>query len=44
MYATVFAVRTSDDSQAAISAISFLIATAFFYWFIGRGIRYMLGH
>ena len=44
MYATVFAVRTSDDSQAAISAVSFLIATAFFYWFTGRGIRYMLGH
>ena len=43
VYATIYAVRTSDSSQGAASAISLLIATAFSYWFIARGIRYMLG-
>jgi hypothetical protein len=43
VYAVIYAVQASDSGQGAVSAISLLIATAFSYWFVTRGIRYMLG-
>jgi hypothetical protein len=43
VYLTAEAARTSDYSRVALSVIGYTIWTAFLCWFIGRGIRYMLG-
>jgi hypothetical protein len=43
VYATIYFVWASNNSQGAASAISLLIVAPFFYWFLARGIRYMLG-
>lgn len=39
----VIAIEKSDTSYGAMSALYLMIGIGFFYWFMARAIRYMLG-